>query len=310
MVSALSVPHFHNEEAAFAYVEARVWPEGPTCPHCGGFDRIGKMGGKSTRVGLHKCYQCRKPFTVRIGTIFESSHVPLNIWLQAMYLIAGSKKGISSNQLHRTLGVTLKTAWFMAHRIREAMRSDNLGGFGMGGGVVEVDETFIGRDPDAPKSRMPIRNMNKVVSLIDRATGRAASVVFTGNFSADSVGAIVAEHVSTDANLVTDEASFYKTIGRTYASHNFVSHGAGEYVRKGNASIHSNTVEGFFSIFKRGMRGIYQHCSKKHLHRYLAEFDFRYSNRVALGYNDADRADTLLSGIVGKRLTYQTIGAR
>ena len=310
MVSALSAPHFHDEQAAFDYVEARVWPEGPVCPHCGGVERISLMGGKSTRKGLYKCYQCRKPFTVRIGTIFESSHVALHIWLQAMYLIAGSKKGISSNQLHRTLGVTLKTAWFMSHRIREAMQSDDQGGFGIGGGIVEVDETFIGRDPDAPVSRMPIRNMNKVISLIDRNTGRAASVVFTGNLSASSVGAIVAEHVSTEAHLMTDEATFYKTIGRTYASHNFVSHGAGEYVRKGAPSIHSNTVEGFFSIFKRGMRGIYQHCSKKHLHRYLAEFDFRYSNRVALGFNDADRADTLLSGIVGKRLTYQQTGTR
>jgi transposase-like protein len=310
MVAALSTPHLHNEQAAFDYVEERVWPEGPVCPHCGGFDRIGKMGGQSTRIGLHKCYQCRKPFTVRIGTIFESSHVALHIWLQAMYLIAGSKKGISANQLHRTLGVTLKTAWFMSHRIRLAMESDDLGGFGTGGGIVEIDETFIGQDPDAPKSRMPIRNMNKVISLIDRSSGRAASVVFTGNFSAASVAPIVAGHVSSEAHLMTDEAGFYKTLGKEYASHTYVSHSAGEYVRKGNAGIHSNTVEGFFSIFKRGMRGIYQHCSKKHLHRYLAEFDFRYSNRAALGCNDADRADTLLRGIVGKRLTYETIGAR
>jgi transposase-like protein len=310
MVSALSAAYFHDEKAAFAYVEARVWPEGPVCPHCGGFERISLMGGKSTRVGLYKCYQCRKPFTVRIGTIFESSHVPLNIWLQAMYLIAGSKKGMSSNQLHRTLGVTLKTAWFMSHRIREAMQSDSSGGFGVGGGVVEIDETFLGQDPDAPKSGMAWRRMNKVVSLIDRNTGRAASVVFTGNFTAETIGAIVAERVSPEANLITDEARFYKPVGKAYASHNYVSHAHGEYVRKGDANIHSNTVEGFFSIFKRGMRGIYQHCSKKHLHRYLAEFDFRYSNRIALGYNDADRADTLLSGIVGKRLTYQTASAK
>jgi transposase-like protein len=309
MASALSAAQFHNEEAAFAYVEARVWPQGPVCPHCGGFDRIGKMGGKSTRIGLHKCYQCRKPFTVRIGTIFESSHVPLHVWLQAMYLIAGSKKGISSNQLHRTLGVTLKTAWFMSHRIREAMRSNNSDMFGVGGGIVEVDETFIGQDPDAPKSRMAIRNMNKVIALIDRSTGRSTSVVFTGNMSAATVGPLVAEYVAKEANLMTDEAGFYKTIGKDYASHTFVSHSAGEYVRKGEAAIHTNTIEGYFSIFKRGMRGIYQHCQKKHLHRYLAEFDFRYSNRAALGCNDADRADTLLRGIVGKRLTYQTAGA-
>lgn len=309
MASALSAAHFHNEETAFAYVEARVWPQGPVCPHCGGFDRIGKMGGQSTRIGLHKCYQCRKPFTVRIGTIFESSHVALHIWLQAMYLIAGSKKGISSNQLHRTLGVTLKTAWFMSHRIREAMRSDNGDMFGVGGGIVEVDETFIGQDPDAPKSRMAIRNMNKVIALVDRSTGRSTSVVFTGNMSAATVGPIVAEYVAKEANLMTDEAGFYKTIGKDYASHTFVSHSAGEYVRKGEAAIHTNTIEGYFSIFKRGMRGIYQHCQKKHLHRYLAEFDFRYSNRAAVGCNDADRADTLLRGIVGKRLTYQTAGA-
>jgi transposase-like protein len=305
MVSALSACHFHDEQAAFDYVEARVWPEGPVCPHCGGVDRISLMGGKSTRKGLYKCYQCRKPFTVRIGTIFEGSHVALNIWLQAMYLIAGSKKGISSNQLHRTLGVTLKTAWFMSHRIREAMQSNDGGMFGEGGGMVEADETFIGRDPDATPSRLPIRNMMKVVSLIDRETGRASSVVFTGNLSAEAVGKIVAERVSLNAHLMTDEARHYRVIGKDYAAHSRVSHAKGEYVREDDAAIHTNTIEGYFSIFKRGMRGIYQHCSKKHLHRYLAEFDFRYSNRAALGCNDADRADALLTGIVGKRLTYQ-----
>ncbi len=308
MVSALSAPHFHNEEAAFAYVEARVWPEGPTCPHCGGVERIGKMGGKSTRLGAYKCYQCRKPFTVRIGTIFESSHVALHIWLQAMYLIAGSKKGVSSSQLHRTLGVTLKTAWFMSHRIREAMKNDTIGDFGAGGGMVEADETFIGRDPDVASSRHPNRHLNKVVALIDRTTGRSASVVFTGNLTADSVGQIVAEFVSPEAHLMTDEARHYRTIGRDYAAHTSVAHAHGEYVRKGDASVHTNTIEGYFSIFKRGMKGVYQHCQKKHLHRYLAEFDFRYSNRQALGCNDSDRADRLLAGIVGKRLTYETTG--
>ena len=184
MASALSATHFHSEEAAFAYVEARVWPEGPVCPHCGGFDRIGKMGGKSTRVGLYKCYQCRKPFTVRMGTIFESSHVPLHIWLQAMYLVAGSKKGISSNQLHRTLGVTLKTAWFMAHRIREAMQA---GGdmFGSNGGAVEVDETYIGRKAGDAGVKAPRKTGSahklRVVSLIDRETGRAISFDANGS---------------------------------------------------------------------------------------------------------------------------------
>lgn len=308
MVSALSAKHFHDEEAAYAFVEARIWPEGPVCPHCGGVERIGKMGGKSTRIGAYKCYQCRKPFTVKIGTIFEASHVPMHIWLQAMYLIAGSKKGVSSNQLHRILGVTLKTAWFMSHRIREAMEQ---GGplMGQGGGVVEADETFIGRDPDAPSSRMAIRNMMQVVSLIDRETGRASSIVFTGDMSAASIGPVLADKMSPDAHLMTDEAKHYKLPGKSYAAHSSVAHSRGEYVNADNAAIHSNTVEGYFSIFKRGMRGIYQHCQKKHLHRYLAEFDFRYSHRVALGYNDNDRANVLLSGVVGKRLTYKRTNA-
>jgi transposase-like protein len=309
-MSNLSAPHFHNEEAAYAYVEARLWPQGPVCPHCGGMERISKMQGKSTRVGAYKCYQCRKPFTVKIGTIFEDSKVPMRLWLQAMYLIAGSKKGISSNQLHRILGVTLKTAWFMSHRIREAMKADDFGPFGVGGGIVEADETYIGRKIGVPRSAMAIRNMHQVVALVDRTTGRSAAVVFNGNVSAESVGRIVAKYVSPDAHLTTDEARHYKPVGRDYAAHTFVNHAAGEYVRKDAATIHTNTIEGYFSIFKRGMRGVYQFCAEKHLHRYLAEFDFRYSNRVALGINDAARADKLLAGVVGKRLTYETIGAR
>jgi transposase-like protein len=308
MVSALSTPHFHSEEAAFAYVEARVWPEGPTCPHCGGVERISKMQGKSTRLGLYKCYQCRKPFTVRMGTIFESSHVPLHIWLQAMYLVAGSKKGISSNQLHRTLGVTLKTAWFMSHRIREAMRNGDMGLLGGNGGRVEVDETYIGTKPGVvkhPKGVGPSHKL-RVVSLVDRSTGEARSIS-ANRMVRNEVADIVRANVAKEAVLTTDEARLYWAVGREFAGHDRVLHGAGEYVR---GDVYTNTVEGFFSIFKRGMRGIYQHCDAKHLHRYLAEFDFRYSNRVALGYNDADRTDSLLRGIVGKRLTYQTAFAR
>ncbi len=305
MASALSAPHFHSEEAAFAYVEARVWPEGPVCPHCGGFDRIGKMGGKSTRVGLYKCYQCRKPFTVRIGTIFESSHVPLNIWLQAMYLIAGSKKGISSNQLHRTLGVTLKTAWFMSHRIREAMRDDNMDMFGGEGGEVQADETYIGNIAEkAPKARGFAHKM-RVVSLLDKRTGKTRSF-YAPSKSLPTVSQIVRDNVDQKSHLVTDEARYYWRVGKEFAGHTKVFHGAGNYVKDGRTT---NDIEGFLSIFKRGMRGVYQFCNEHHLHRYLAEFDFRYSNRVALGYNDADRADTLLKGIVGKRLTYQRASA-
>jgi len=303
-VSALSAPHFHNEEAAYAYVEARIWPEGPVCPHCGGVERIGKMGGASTRIGTYKCYQCRKPFTVKIGTIFEASHVSMRLWLQAIYLIASSKKGFSSNQLHRTLGVTLKTAWFMSHRIREAMRSGDLSPFGAKGGMVEVDETFIGRNPDAPVSKFTLRHMNAVVTLIDRDSGRARSMV-VDNLTTAAVTEILNQNLAKEAHLMTDEAKFYMKPGKTFAAHSSVNHKAAEYVSRKNPAIHSNTVEGYFSIFKRGMKGIYQHCGEQHLHRYLAEYEFRYNNRAKLGFNDTDRAGSALRGIVGKRLTYQ-----
>ena len=304
MASALSAPHFHDEEAAYAYVEARIWRNGPVCPHCGGVDRISKMQGKSTRIGTYKCYQCRKPFTVKIGTIFEASHVPMNIWLQAMYLIAGSKKGISSNQLHRTLGVTLKTAWFMSQRIREAMASGSDRIMGGNGGPVEADETFIGNKKDAQFGGSYYHKM-KVFSLVERRTGVARSFVID-KVNATEIGPIIARNVSTETRLMTDEASHYKTIGRDFLTHEVVNHTAGQYVR---GEGHTNAIEGFFSIFKRGMRGIYQHCSEKHLHRYLAEFDFRYTNRAACGVNDKDRADIALAGIVGKRLTYRRTNA-
>lgn len=306
-MSNLSAKHFHSEKAAFAYVEARVWPEGPICPHCakdGVVSRkIGLMKGKSTRQGLYKCYDCRKPFTVRIGTIFESSHLPLRVWLQAMFLMASSKKGISAHQISRTLSVTVKTAWFLMHRIRLAMDNNSVSPFGLDGGMVEVDETYIGQNPDAPASRLAIRNMNAVLTLVDRNSGRAKSMV-VDHLTTAAVAEILRENMAPEATLMTDEAKFYKVSGKTFAAHHSVSHTKGEYVRGENNQIHSNTVEGFFSIFKRGMRGVYQHAAKRHLHRYLAEFDFRYSNRVALGVNDTNRADRILTGVVGKRLTY------
>lgn len=306
MSSALSAPHFHNEEAAYAYIEARIWPEGPVCPHCGGFERISKMQGKSTRIGAYKCYQCRKPFTVKIGTIFESSHIAMHIWLQAMYLIAGSKKGVSSNQLHRTLGITLKSAWFLSHRIREAMRSGDLTPFGSGGGVVEVDETFIGKLAGVPKRRAFHHKM-KVLALVDRTTGQARTMVID-NVNASTLMPIVLENVAREARIMTDEHSGYRHIKLHFAGHGTTSHGRGEYVNLEDRSIHSNTVEGYFSIFKRGMKGVYQFCNEKHLARYLSEFEFRYNNRIALGCNDGDRADAMLKGVVGKRLTYKRTG--
>ncbi|MDD3444235.1 MAG: IS1595 family transposase [Zavarzinia sp.] len=307
-MSNLSSPHFHDEEAAYAYVEARIWPNGPACPHCGGVERISKMQGKSTRIGTYKCYQCRKPFTVKIGTIFEGSKVPMRLWLQAIYLIAGSKKGISSNQLHRILGVTLKTAWFMSHRIREAMRSNDATPFGGNGGAVEVDETFIGQLKGVPKRRAFHHKM-KVLALVDRDTRQARTMVID-DVNAKTLMPLVMQNVAREARVMTDEHSGYRDVKHFFAAHGTTSHGRGEYVNLEDRSIHSNTVEGYFSIFKRGMKGVYQHCGEQHLHRYLAEFEFRYNNRVALGCNDAERADALLSGIVGKRLTYQTASAR
>jgi transposase-like protein len=306
MKSVLSDKHFHNEAAAYAFVEARVWPNGPVCPHCGGVDRISKMGGKSTRIGAHKCYQCRKPFTVKIGTIFEASHVPMRHWLQAMFLMSSSKKGISSNQLHRTLGCTLKTAWFISHRIREAMRVTGIVPMGGAGKVVEADETFIGFLEGQPKKgRRAWSNKNVVLTLVERG-GSARSFHVDGARIGD-LQPIIRANLSREANLMSDEMYSYKEIGREFASHETVTHSKDEYVRKGTERlIHTNTVEGFYSIFKRGMKGVYQHCKEKHLHRYLSEFDFRYSNRIAVGVDDLARAELALKGVVGKRLKYKT----
>lgn len=303
MASALSAKHFHDEQAAYDYVEARIWPEGPVCPHCGSVDRVGKLQGKTTRVGLWKCYECRKPFTVKIGTIFEDSKVPMHIWLQAMYLIAGSKKGISSNQLHRILGVTLKTAWFMSHRIREAMQDNDTWPLGGLGATVEVDETFIGREKGRSVNKGVWHKM-KVLALVERG-GRSRAIV-VDNLGIPTLQPILRENVHRLSKLQTDEALHYRSIGRFFYQHDAVNHSAGEY---GRGDAHTNTIEGYFSIFKRGMKGVYQHCTKKHLHRYVAEFNFRYTNRAATGCNDDDRADAILRGVIGKRLTYETSGA-
>lgn len=313
--SVLSDKHFHDEKAAYAYVEARVWPEGPVCPHCGGIDRISRMKGKSTRIGAYKCYQCRKPFTVKVGTVFEASHVPMHLWLQAMFLMSSSKKGISSNQLHRTLGVTLKTAWFMAHRIREAMRVVGFGPMGGAGEVVEIDETLMGKGAGAPKKLRTggSKDRNIVLTLVHRG-GEARSFHIDGMAIRDFMP-IIRSNVKADTRINTDEGKHYNDLSKEFAGHDTVVHSADEYVRYTNVQsfpsgdryiITTNTVEGFYSIFKRGMKGVYQHCAEKHLHRYLAEFDFRYSNRVKLGIDDAARADHALKGIVGKRLTYRT----
>ncbi len=265
-MSILSAPHFHDEQKAYDFVEAMIWPKGPVCPHCkAAGERISKMKGKSTRIGTYKCYTCRKPFTVKIGTIFEASHIPLRIWLQAIFLLSSSKKGISSNQLHRALGVTLKSAWFMAHRIREAMRSGSLAPMGGGGGIVEIDETFIGRRVGATQVVGGYTHKNAVLTLVSR-DGEARSF-HVDRANADNILPIVRRNLASEAKVVTDDAGYYRNLDKEYL-HAFVNHSAGQY---GRGVIHTNTIEGYFSIFKRGMRGTYQHCSEKHLHRYLAE---------------------------------------
>jgi transposase-like protein len=278
-MSLLSAPHFHDEAAAFERVEKVIWPNGPVCFHCGCVGRISTVKPnpeKRVRYGLKRCGDCKKQFTVRMGTIFEESKLPLHIWLQAIHLMCAGKKGVSSHQLHRVLDITYKTAWFLSHRIREAMRDGALAPFGQGGGDVEVDETY---------------------------TGRVRSIVMD-NINSKTVGEIVASNMATEARLLTDGAPYYIRVGKTFADHKTVNHGAEDYVSKTDPTVHTNTVEGFYSIFKRGMKGVYQHCSKKHLHRSMAEFDFRYSNRIAVGVDDSARAELALKGVVGKRLTY------
>jgi transposase-like protein len=312
-MSIFSRAHFHDEAAAFAYVERELWPEGPVCPHCGGCDRISVIKAnpeKKIRTGLKFCGQCRKQFTVRVGTIFQDSHLPMTKWLQAIHLMCASKKGVSAHQLHRVLECTYKTAWFLAHRIREAMRSGELEPFGVKGGAVEVDETFIGRKKGVgrtAKGRLPgISGMMKVLTLVDRNTGRAHSVVID-DLKSTTIGPIVFNTLSYEARLMTDEAHRFKQIGIHFADHQTVNHAKDEYVRYEAPIVTTNTVEGYFSIFKKGMKGVYQHCSEKHLHRYLAEFDFRYSNRAALGVDDVTRANNALRGFKGKRLTYRRV---
>lgn len=301
----LDNPIFQDEEKAREYLESVRWPYGPACVHCGEAEKIKKLAGKAHRPGVYQCASCRKQFTVTVGTLFERSKIPLHKWLLVTYLITSSKKGISSHQVSRMLDVTYKTAWFMTHRIREAMRPHTMPILGSDGGAVEADETFIGHDktikPTGQKKGRGFHHKYKVLSLVERNTGRAQSIVLD-NMKATTIGPILRENIAKEAKLMTDEASYYTLVGRKFAKHGVVHHQSGEY---GRGDIHSNTVEGYFSIFKRGMKGIYQHCGKKHLHRYLAEFDFRYSNRSKLGINDDERAELALQGIEGKRLTYR-----
>lgn len=303
-MSVLSRPYFHDEEKAFEHLESVIWAEGRVCPHCGGVDRITKVKAnpaKRIRVGLWRCGDCKRQFTVKIGTVFEHARVPLHKALQAVYLLTSSKKGISHHQLHRVLEVNYKTAWFLGHRIREAMRSGDLAPLGGEGGVVEVDETYIGKVKGAKVQRGQHHKM-AVLALVHRESGQSRSFV-VDDARRETLIPIVLRNVHRETYIMTDEHAAYTGQFRdVFLGHGRVRHTAGEY---GRGRIHTNTVEGYFGIFKRGMKGVYQHCAERHLHRYLAEFDFRYCNREANGFNDAARSVRALEGIVGKRLTYR-----
>jgi transposase-like protein len=302
---SLTDPIFTDEEAARQHFEKLRWPDGPVCPHCGSVDNATELQGKSHRPGLYKCHDCQKPFTATIGTLYERSHIPLHKWLLATHLMCASKKGISAHQLYRMLGFgSYRTAWFMAHRIREGMRVLNpsaKGGLGGADKIVEADESYVGgkaknrafRDP-APK---------KIVFTLVERNGEARSF-HIANVTAQMVRPIIVQHASRKSHLMTDESYLYHKIGDEFAGHSTVNHSADEYVRLGGFA-HTNTVEAFFSILKRGITGTYHTVSEAHLHRYLAEFDYRHNTRTALGFNDTERAAKAVKGVEGKRLLYR-----
>lgn len=293
----LNQPHFQDAEKAREHLEAIRWPNGPVCPHCGGLERNSKLEGKAHRAGLYFCGDCRSQFTVTVGTVFERSKLPLHKWVMATHLMCASKKGISAHQLHRMLGITYKSAWFMAHRIREAMNGDGGGLLGSGGGTVEVDETYWGNKKRYGMNPRGAGHKMKVVSLVERE-GNVRSF-HVPNVTAKTLKPILKAQIAADANLMTDEAKQYIKLGKEFASHESVMHSRGEY-KRGNA--HTNTVEGFFSLLKRGLVGTFHHVGEQHLQRYVKEFDFRYNNRKV---SDAERATNALKGIEGKRLTYR-----
>lgn len=313
-MSVLSKPYFHSVPAAYDYMEKVLWDGEPVCPHCGTVGNATKLQGEATRPGVWKCKtkECRKQFTVTVGTVFESRHIPLPKMLQAVYLMSCSKKGVSAHQLHRILGVTYKTAWFLAHRIREAMRDGTLAPMGGAGGVVEADETYLWQQenpqPSPQRKGRPWKSKRgagpagkrAIIALVER--GGRVRTFHPQQADGKTVAEIVGSNIARETRLMTDESRLYTGPGKWFASHETVMHSAKEYVR---GDVHTNTVEGYFSIFKRGMRGVYQHCSEKHLHRYLAEFDFRYNNRSALGVEDVARSQAALKGAVGKRLPYR-----
>ena len=296
----LSDPIFTDADKAREHLERLNWPLGPVCPHCGERERVTRMQGKSHRPGLIQCNACAKNFTVTVGTVFERSKIPLNKWLLATFLLSSSKKGMSAHQLHRMLGITYKSAWFMCHRIREAMKPgpDGRGPLGGVDAVVEADETYVG-GKQRNRATRTVKPKSAVVALVER-DGHARSF-HVANVNAKTLRPLIVTNVDRRSHLMTDESMVYTGVGREFNGHSTVNHSAREYVTTGGFK-HSNTAENFFSIFKRGVIGTYHHMSEAHLARYCAEFDFRYNTRIA---TDGERTDVALKGIVGKRLTYR-----
>jgi transposase-like protein len=309
-MDVFSAPQFRDDEAARKFLERILWASGPVCPHCG----VVNHAYATKRPGVYRCAEkeCRKDFTVTMKTTMERSHIALHKWVQAFALMTASKKGISAHQLHRTLDIHYQSAWFMCHRIREAMREGDLGPLGGGGGIVEADETYFGKTeqprvsprrkgrPYNPRGSRGPKDKRPIVALVER--GGNVRTFHVPVADKTSVGKIVADNIARESRLHTDESRLYPEIGQLFAAHETVKHSVGEYVRD---DVHTNSAEGYFSIFKRGMRGVYQHCKEKHLHRYLAEFDFRYNHRVKLGFNDGERAALAVKSAAGKRLTYR-----
>lgn len=304
----LTNPIFSDLDAARAHFEAIRWPDGAYCPYCGQFDAVKPLGGKSMGPGWYHCKDCRRKFTAKVGTVYERSHIPMTKWLLATHLMCASKKGISAHQLHRMLGLPYKTAWFMAHRIREGMRELNPapGSMGGEGKIVEADETFIGgKEKNRHRSKRATRRLGgswgkeTVFSLVERK-GRVRSI-HTPSVSAATLRPILVEQLDSTTKLVTDDAGQYRHMHRDF-QHAVVNHSIGEYVR---GEAHTNTVESYFAVLKRGITGTYHHVSQQHLKRYLVEFDFRYNERTALKVTDAERAVKAIKGVIGKRMTYQ-----
>ena len=309
MSAVLQNPIFTDNDKAREWLESRVWAHGRPCPHCGVVDQSTLLKGKAHRPGLYQCGACREQFTVTVGTVFERSKIPLSKWLAALFLMVASKKGVSAHQVHRMLGISYKSTWFMMHRLREAMRQGDLAPMGGAGSIVEIDETFIDRKPDMPIQR-GTNHKHVVLTLVER--GGSVRSFHVDSVKKEDVLPIIRANLDRETHVMTDEAKRYAELGNEFAKHDAIDHSRDVYGytdRKTGVNVNTNTIEGYYSIFKRGMKGVYQHCSEKRLHRYLAEFDFRYSNRSALGCEDVERADRMALGIVGKRLTYRRTNA-